>query len=63
MSLRAFHILFIILAITLTAGFGLWALRQDAAWGSPFGFVSLVFAAVLVIYLVWFIRKIKSVSS
>ncbi|MBI2095074.1 MAG: hypothetical protein HYT89_02780 [Candidatus Omnitrophica bacterium] len=63
MSLRAFHILFIVSAVTLAAGFGLWALRHDAAWGLSIGLVSLTLAVALAVYLAWFIRKIKGVSS
>ena len=57
MSLRAFHIFFILASIVLSFGFGLWARRTGesgimtvAAYG---------IGAALCGYLVWFLKKKK----
>ena len=66
MSLRAFHIFFIVCAIGLAFGFGVWQYQEYQL--SPSG-TALLFAAgsflsglALMVYLVWFIRKIKEKS-
>jgi len=66
MSLKSFHIIFIAMATVLSVSFGVWALRQYANVPSA-GLLammvgSMVFAAVLVVYGVWFLRKLKNVS-
>ena len=61
MSLKAFHIFFIILSSALAFGGGLWALRQ----GEPAFWVAACFAVSggLGFYLVWFIRKSAKLKS
>ena len=59
MSLKAVHICFIILSITLAAGFGYWALHRPAYF--YLGIVSLAGAVALALYLFRFIRKMKKI--
>ena len=66
MSLKAFHVVFVLMATLLAVGFGLWALREYLEHGtgvmlSTF-FGSVAFAIGMVIYGVWFLRKLKHVS-
>jgi len=55
MSLKAFHILFIVLSIVLAAGCAWWAFANHA--GSVFGTVSAVAAAGLCVYFAYFLKK------
>jgi len=57
MSLRAFHVLFIILAILMSAGCAWWAFANGVA--PAFGISCVVVAVGLVIYSVFFLRKTK----
>jgi hypothetical protein len=57
MSLKAFHILFILLATLLAAGCAWWAFANDA--GQAFGIVSAVVAVCLVVYGIYFIKKAR----
>lgn len=61
MSLRAFHILFIILSTLLSFGFAVWAYGNYKISQSTTDLVLTVGGAVLgvalVIYGIWFIRK------
>lgn len=63
MSLKAVHIFFILLSITLAAGFGAWAVRNYQATGNGvnlmLGIASFVSAAALLVYLVWFLFKMR----
>lgn len=62
MSLKAFHLIFIVAAILLCVVFGAWA------WGQASGLYRVVAAAAfaaaagLVVYGAWFVRKLKGVS-
>ncbi len=66
MSLKAFHIVFIILSTALTVGFGVWATRDFAQSGSlvnlSLGVGSFIGSVVLAVYGVWFLRKLKAES-
>jgi hypothetical protein len=67
MSLKAFHLVFIIAAIALTLGFGVWSmLEYNTPHGTRldlvFGVGSLVAAAALVGYEIYFLKKLKNVS-
>jgi hypothetical protein len=57
MSLRAFHVLFIILSILMSAGCAWWAFANGVAL--LFGVVSVVVAVGLIAYAVYFLRKTK----
>lgn len=63
MSLKAFHIVFIILSTALAIGFGIWATRDFAQSGSwvhlTLGVGSFLGSIVLVRYGFWFLRKLK----
>lgn len=58
MSLKAFHILFIVASVGTTAGFGFWALTVDPTY-QVWGVVCLVAAACLIVYGIAFLNKMK----
>jgi hypothetical protein len=66
MSLKAFHVIFITAAVLLAFGFGAWMLKMhrdsQAAGDFNLGVGSLIVGAVLVMYEVYFLRKLKKVS-
>ena len=66
MSLKAFHIFFIVLSTALAVGFGVWATRDFAQSGSgvhlALGVASFIVSVLLACYGVWFLRKLKHVS-
>ena len=57
MSLRAFHVLFIILSILMSAGCAWWAFANGVA--PLFGIACAVTSVSLAIYAVFFLRKTK----
>lgn len=66
MSLKAFHLVFVIVSTILTLGFGVWAIRDYQGGGDAsslvFGIGSFVGSVVLFWYARWFLRKLKNVS-
>ena len=66
MSLKAFHIFFIIVSTLLAVAFGVWAIDDFGRSGSwvhlALGVGSFVGSGGLVWYGVWFLRKLKGVS-
>ena len=64
MSLKGFHILLISLSSLLALMFGGWSVRawRETGEGSHLGFAAFSFLAAvgLVVYIVWFARKIRS---
>lgn len=58
MSLKAFHVVFILFSLAITVGFGLWALKTNPEYRG-WGIASLVAAAGLVVYGVMFLQKLK----
>ncbi len=66
MSLKAFHIFFIIVSTLLALGFGYWAIDAFGRSGSgvylTLGVGSFIASGALVWYGVWFLRKLKGVS-
>jgi hypothetical protein len=66
MSLKAFHLLFITLAIALLIWLGWWAIGEARGTGVAgwWGLAALCLLAVvaLVLYEVWFLRKTRGVS-
>ncbi len=66
MSLKAFHIFFIILSTLLAVAFGVWAIDDFGRSGSlvhlALGGGSFIASGALVWYGVWFVRKLKHVS-
>ena len=59
MSLRAFHILFIILSIVLAAGCAAWAFANGVS--VVFGVVSALTAVALAVYFVSFLKKTRRI--
>ena len=62
MSLKVFHIFFIVLSTLLTLGYGLWGLQHFSGLAYAFSIVSLGLAPALVVYGVWFLKKLKRVG-
>lgn len=65
MSLKAIHLVFIVCSTLLAAGFGAWALAQRGSDGGAYlalAVVSFTAAGALVVYGVWFVKKLKGVS-
>lgn len=66
MSLKAFHVFFVLLAIALSAMCALWAAREymnEHATGMlVFAILSALSGVGILIYGVWFIRKQKHLS-
>ncbi|MBI2167775.1 MAG: hypothetical protein HYU34_06030 [Candidatus Omnitrophica bacterium] len=66
MSLKIVHICFILLATALAVGFGFWGIREPGAAGRTVNFYlglgSLGLGAGLVVYLFWFLSKMKLLS-
>ena len=63
MSLKAFHIVFIIFSTLLALGVGLWCVWIDLIEGAPIylagAIISFICASALLIYGVWFYKKMK----
>jgi hypothetical protein len=63
MSLKGFHIVFIIFSTLLALGVGMWCVWVDLVEGAPIylgGAVAAFATAVaFVIYGIWFYRKMK----
>lgn len=63
MSLKAFHIVFIIFSTLLALGTGVWCLWVNLVVGAPIyvagAVVSFVVAIGLLVYGFWFYRKMK----
>jgi hypothetical protein len=63
MSLKHFHVVFIVFAVLISFGFGAWALLANDQTTSirSLGMFSLVIGAALSAYGVWFFQKAKRV--
>jgi hypothetical protein len=63
MSLRGFHIVFIVFSTLLALGTGVWCIWIDLVEGAPVFIIgaicSFVAAIGLIVYGVWFYRKMK----
>jgi hypothetical protein len=63
MSLKAFHIVFVVFSALLALGVGGWCVWVDLVEGAPVylagAIASFVSAVALVVYGVWFYRKMK----
>ena len=66
MSLKAFHVFFVIVSVLCALGFGAWAVGEFLRTGNGgvlvLGVLGFVAAAALVFYGFWFLRKLKNVS-
>jgi hypothetical protein len=65
-SLKAFHVFFVVLSVLCALGFGAWAvsdyLRTGSAGTLTQGVLGFVAAVALIWYGLWFLRKLKNVS-
>ncbi len=63
MSLKGFHIVFVVFITLLALGIGSWCVYNDMVAGAPVyrtgAIVSYFCALVFVIYGIWFYRKMK----
>ena len=63
MSLKGFHIVFIIFSTLLALGCGAWCIWVNLVEGAPVylagAVASFIVAVALIIYGVWFYRKMK----
>jgi len=66
MSLKAFHLVFIILSILFTLMFGIWGVMNHGSSGKTaelvMGILSLIGTVGLSIYLYFFLKKFKHIS-
>lgn len=66
MSLKAFHVLFIVVSILLALGFGIWELLTYRDTGAVLdlvlGIASLLAGVGLVFYLRAVLKKLKNIS-
>ena len=66
MSLKTFHVVFVLASTMLAIGFGAWAIRDYKSSGElaslVLGILSLCGAVALLVYGRWFLRKLKDVS-
>ena len=66
MSLKAFHIVFILMSTLLSVGFCWWMLRSYSATGAVselvMGILSGATAVGLVVYGRYFLKKLKRIS-
>ena len=64
MSLRTFHVIFIVCSIILAIGFGYWAINNFQQQQSPaylWTAMTSFFAAIgLIVYEYFFLKKVKS---
>jgi hypothetical protein len=63
MSLKGFHIVFIIFSTLLALGIGAWCIWVNLVEGEPVYLAGAIFSFVaavgLIVYGVWFYRKMK----
>ena len=66
MSLKAFHVFFVIVSTLCALGFGAWAVAEYTRTGHgsvlALGIAGFAAAVALVWYGLWFLRKLKNVS-
>ncbi len=62
MSLKAFHVVFVTVATLFSGLSGVLCLRAEGGSQTTIGVVFMLAAAALIVYGVWFLRKMKGVS-
>jgi multisubunit Na+/H+ antiporter MnhC subunit len=62
MSLKAFHLVFIMVSIALAFGFGVWLAIQGGLWNVIFAIGSFGAGVGLIFYERYFLKKTKNVS-
>ena len=67
MSLKSFHVVFVIVSVLCALGFGAWAVADYQRTGKggvlALGVLGFAAAVALVWYGFWFLRKLRGVSS
>ena len=63
MSLKAFHIFFIIISTTVAFGFGVWIFMKENGYHPGFGILSLLAGVSLIIYGIKVFKKFKELPS
>jgi hypothetical protein len=65
-SLKAFHVVFIVASTLLSVAFGLWSIAAYRGEGEALylglGIFSFLVAAGLIVYFSYFLKKMKDVS-
>ncbi len=63
MSLKSFHLVFVIASLVLASWFAVWCYNQGSETGDTgtlaMGVVSLISAVGLAVYLTWILKKLK----
>ena len=66
MSLKAFHVFFVIVSVLCALGFGAWSIADYVRTGRgsvlALGVLGFAAAGALIFYGFWFLRKLKNVS-
>lgn len=66
MSLKAFHIVFIVASILLAFGFGVWSFLEyssnDGVWNLVFGIGSTAAGVALIFYSRAILKKLRDIS-
>ena len=62
MSLKAFHLIFIVVSIALAFGFGVWLVLQGGWLNILIGVASFIVGVGLIFYERYFLKKTKNVS-
>jgi len=66
MSLKAFHVFFVIVSVLCAVVFGAWSVADYARAGRGsallLGIIGFASAVALIWYGLWFLRKLKNVS-
>jgi hypothetical protein len=66
MSLKAFHVFFVAIAILMCLSFGVWGIRTESMDNSStplaLGIVGFAGAAILAVYGVWMLKKLRRFS-
>jgi multisubunit Na+/H+ antiporter MnhC subunit len=62
MSLKAFHLIFIIVSIALAFGFGVWLALQGGLMNVIFAVLSFGAGVGLIFYERYFLKKTKDIS-
>ncbi|HAH98859.1 MAG TPA: hypothetical protein DCO70_05950 [Verrucomicrobiales bacterium] len=62
MSLKAFHLVFILLSILFTLVFGIWGVVNGGTSELVMGVLSLIGTVGMSVYLFFFLKKLKHIS-
>ncbi len=66
MSLKAFHLVFVVVVLLISVGVGAWGVRvqqiDGQGWPMQLGVAAFALAAITAVYGVWFLKKLKHVS-